>query len=179
MPVPSATAFLFPRLLGSDFEALPPLVRALHSREGAQRYRGRVAVERGRNVLSRLCAWATRLPPAGEGGIDVEIVAHDGVEQWTRTVAGHDMRSRLWASDGLLCERLGLVTFGFRLGVEGEAITWRVVRFRALGLPLPAAWFRGVRARETQRDGRYLFDVEAALPLAGLLVHYRGHLDLD
>lgn len=171
-----AAPLLFPSLLGERFDALPPVVRALHLHAGAQRLHGEVEVERGTGWLSRLCAWATRLPPAGRGPMEVEIVAMPGSERWTRRVAGHAMPSRLWSRDGLLCERLGLVTFGFRLSVEDAAIVWRVVGVAVFGLRLPARWFEGVAARESARDGRYCFDVAAALPLAGLLVRYRGWL---
>ena len=58
-------------------------------------------------------------------------------------------------------------------------LTWRLVRVRALGLPLPLGWFGGVRAREFERDGRYRFDVRAALPGIGLLVHYQGWLNVE
>ena len=62
---------------------------------------------------------------------------------------------------------------------EDGAIVWRVVRVHALGVPLPARWFRSVRARESAGDdGRYHFDVSASMPIAGLLVHYRGWLDV-
>jgi len=167
---------LFPTLLGTGFEDLPPRVRALHLREGVQRLSGEVEVVRGTRWLSRVCAWATRLPPAGSAPITVEIVAAPGHERWTRHVAGHAMPSRLWASEGLLCEKLGLVTFAFRLCAEDGAIAWRVERVRVFGLPLPAAWFDGVAARESERDGRYHFEVAAMLPVAGLLVGYRGWL---
>jgi hypothetical protein len=167
---------LFPSLLGAAFNDLPPRVRALHLHAGTQWLQGEVKVERGKGWLSRLCAWATRLPPAGEGPIAVELTALPGEERWTRHVAGHAMPSRLWARDGLLCERLGLVTFGFRLDVENEAIVWRVTRVRVFGLALPAYWFRDVVARESQQGDCYCFDVAAALPLIGLLVHYRGRL---
>lgn len=175
---------LYRSLLGAQFDRLPPTLQRLHLAAGRQLYRGKVEVDRGHGWLSRLCAWATRLPRAGHGPIKVEIVAGDGREQWTRLFAGHAMRSRLWARDGLLGERLGLVTFGFALSVEdapghGPEIVWRVVRVRALGLPLPSRWFGQVKAREYERDGRYRFDVAAALPLVGLLVHYRGWLDVD
>jgi len=53
------------------------------------------------------------------------------------------------------------------------------VRVRVLGIPLPAAWFAGVHAREYERDGRYRFDVVATLPLIGLLVHYHGWLEFE
>jgi len=170
---------LFARLLGSAFGTLSPRVRALHLREGATRWRGEVEVERGRGSLAALCIRATRLPPPGRGPIEVEIVAGEKDERWTRHVGGHAMRSQLWEADGLLCERLGLVTFGFALSARDGAIEWRVVRVRALGVPLPARWFGAVAAREFEADGRYRFDVQAALPLAGPLVRYRGWLDVD
>ena len=80
--------------------------------------------------------------------------------------------------DDLLCEQLGLARFGFRLTVEEGVIVWRVARVHALGVPLPVRWFRSVQARESASDdGRYCFDVSAWMPIAGLLVHYRGWLD--
>jgi len=169
---------LFSRLLGESFANLAPRVRALHLREGTHRHRGVVEVERGASVLAKLCAYATRLPPAGHGPIEVEIVASTDGETWSRHVGRHVMRSRLSAHDGLLHERLGLATFVFRLQARAGAIEWRVERVRALGLPLPARWFAGVSARESEADGRYHFDVRASMPLAGLLVHYRGWLDV-
>jgi len=169
---------LFERLLGSAFDTLDPCVRTLHRDHGERRYAGEVEVERGRHPLAWLCARATRLPPAGRGSIDVEIIADAAGERWSRRVGAHVMRSRLWARDGLLHERLGAVTFVFRLQARGGAIEWSVVRVRALGLPLPARWFAAVGAREADGEGRYTFDVRAALPIAGLLVRYRGWLDV-
>lgn len=171
---------LFARLLGDAFESLPAPLQILHLRDGRALWRGEVEVVRGRSLLSRLCAWVTRLPPQGTGPIEVEIVAAEGREQWTRHVAGHAMRSRLWAGDGLLNERLGLVDFRFRLTSVDRDIVWTVAGVRVLGLlPLPVSWFSQVRARESAEDGRYRFEVVAALPLAGPLVHYRGWLAVE
>ncbi|MET0815224.1 MAG: DUF4166 domain-containing protein [Pseudoxanthomonas sp.] len=169
---------LFQRLLGAGFETLPAVVRTLHATLGHRRYRGQVEVVRGGNPISRLFAWATRLPPAGRGEVEVEIDASQGQERWTRHIGGRPMPSRLWEQDGLLCEQLGLVRFGFRLSVEDGGIVWRVQRVDALGLGLPARWFGHVLARESELDGRYRFDVAAALPVVGLLVRYRGWLDV-
>jgi len=176
---PQAPPSLYRQLLGASFDTLAPSLRTLHSRDGRRRYHGKVDVERGTGLLSGLCARATRLPPAGKGPIAVEIDARTGREQWSRAFAGHAMRSRLWARDGLLCERLGLATFGFRLSIDQGGIAWRVARVRALGVPLPVSWFSGVHAREFERDGRYRFDVTAHVPWVGLLVHYRGWLDTE
>jgi hypothetical protein len=179
-----AAPLLFPELLGERFDALPPKVRDLHLGSGTQRLVGEVTVDRGSGWLSRLCAWATRLPPAGAGPIAVDICAAPCAERWTRHIAGHAMPSRLWADQGLLCERLGLVTFGFRLAVEenasgDRALVWRVAQVRALGIALPTVWFTDVVARESQRGERYCFDVRAVLPLVGLLVRYEGWLHVD
>ena len=172
-------ATLYGALLHDDYARLPRTVALLHARDGQRRYRGDVVVERGTSWLSRLCAWATRLPPSGEGPIAVDIDTDRDGETWTRHVAGHAMRSRLRAHHGRLRERLGLVTFDFRLVVDDSELRWQVERVRALGLPLPRRAFTGVVARESERDGRYAFDVRATLPVAGLLVHYRGTLDVE
>ena len=170
---------LFRQVLGDAFDQLPPRVKALHSREGYNRYRGEVEVSRGEHPLARWFARATRLPPAGKGAIEVEIDARGHGERWTRRIGGHAMPSRLWSQDRLLCEQLGLVRFGFALTVEEGVLVWRVARVRALGLPLPARWFDAVRACEYESEGRYWFDVTAAMPVAGALVHYRGWLEVD
>jgi hypothetical protein len=175
-----STPTLFLMLLGDQADRLPPLVRRLHARDDRRVYRGEADVERGGSLLARLAGAAAALPPASaDTHLDVTIEPWRDGERWTRNFGGAGMQSRMWASGGLLRERLGLVTFGFKLGSEDDALVWRVARVSCLGVPLPAALFRGVIAREFQRDGRYCFDVRAELPLAGLLVHYRGWLDVE
>jgi hypothetical protein len=174
----AAVSSSFAQVLGPAFDTLPAPVRALHVAQGGHRYHGEVQVERGSGWLSRFVAAATHLPPAGTGPVCVEIMASPLEERWTRFIGGRAMPSRLWREDERLCERLGLATFGFRLEVVDGVIAWRVERVRVFGLSLPARWFTGVGARESADGGRYAFDVWASLPLAGLLVHYRGWLDV-
>ena len=179
--MPALNEALYVRVLGPLFDTLSPRLQSLHSRPGAWRYSGEVEVLRGTRWLARLCSWATRLPPAAKGRVEVEIEAIDGMEKWTRHIGGRSMPSRLWEQDGLLCEQLGPVRFGFRLSVEQGAITWRVARVNVLGLGLPTRWFREVLAyeSESEADGHYRFDVAATLPGIGLLVHYRGWLHVE
>ncbi|WP_313916001.1 peptidoglycan editing factor PgeF [Tahibacter sp.] len=175
-----ASKLTFPRLLGRAFAHLPPTVRTLHLQPGQRRYSGAATIRRGRNWLARLCGFVTGMPPAMQDApLFVDILASPDGEQWTRNFDGHRMRSRLWRKQGRLCERLGLVTFAFTLRVDGAALCWHVDKVSALGIPLPARWFRGVHARESEDgEGRYCFEVAAALPLAGELVHYSGWLDV-
>ena len=172
---------LFQRLLDpTAFATLPARVRKIHEALQTKTYRGQTDIERGSGFLAGVLAAATFLPPSG-ANIDTEVeiaVSPDG-ERWTRNFGGRRMRSQLWSADGLLCERLGLATFGFGLSVENGVLFWRLHRVSSLGIPLPVKWFDGVVAREFEEDGRYRFDVRAALPFVGLLVHYRGWLDVD
>jgi Domain of unknown function (DUF4166) len=171
---------LFARLLGDRFDQLPPRVRALHARETTHTYAGRADVERGSSLMSRWMGAATRLPvDKTDQELHVTIEPTANGERWTRRFADHAMPSQLWDAGGLLREKLGLATFGFRLDVRDGELTWRVESVRALGIPLPARMFRGVAAHEFERDGRYHFDVRAELSFVGLLVHYRGWLDVE
>jgi hypothetical protein len=166
-------------LLGADFDSLPPAVRALHESRGDRILSGRCDVERGGTFLSRALATLARLPAAGRDvPVTVAIRCAAGRETWTRTFGGRNMRSQLRARGQRLEERLGPAAFLFGIAAKDGSLVWTLEGVRALGIPLPVAWFRGVTARESADGPRYFFDVRAELPLAGLLVHYRGVLDV-
>lgn len=170
---------LFARVIGPDFARLPPTVRCLHAARGPRRYTGHGTVRRGTHPLARLCGAVARLPPtyAGPMAVDMQSTATD--ERWVRRFGGHAMPSALQAhADGLL-ERLGPLRFVFALQVRDRMLHWRVRSVRVFGVPLPPRWFAGVGAREFERGGRYRYDVFARLPRIGLLVRYRGDLDVD
>lgn len=170
---------LFRHLLGIEFDSLPSAVRQVHDGRAERVLRGRCDVERGTSPLSRLLAALTSLPAAGRDvPLTVTILSDANGETWTRAFGERRMRSSLRARGGLLEERLGPAGFRFRLATREGAIVWKLESVRALGLPLPLAWFHGVEARESADGSRYRFDVRAALPLAGLLVHYRGELEV-
>jgi hypothetical protein len=178
--IPESAPEPFAAILGAAFAQLPEPVRRLH-RGGARRFAGRASVERGGNLLARCLATIAGLPPAcADGAIVVELEPLARGERWTRRFNGHVMRSRLWADRrGSLREQLGPLCFRFALEGSGDALRWHVIGVRALGLPLPAAWFRGVAACESVADGRYVFEVRAAVPMAGEIVRYRGWLAVD
>lgn len=169
---------VFQQVLRAPFFNLPDPVRALHSVRGRARYAGRVRVERGRNPLARVCAAVAGLPPAmDDAPLQVEFVAEDGTETWSRDFGGHPMVSRLRCRKGMLEERLGPLRFRFALHVADGALYWRAVGMRVLGIvPLPAWLLARVRCREREHEGRYAFRGEVALPLLGPLIRYEGWL---
>jgi hypothetical protein len=120
------------------------------------------------------------LPPAGKSvPLRVSITPDRRGETWERFFDGRPMRSALRERGGFLEERLGPTVLRFALEAAPAAIEWKLVAVRSFGLPLPLAWFDKVRARESLDGVLYAFDVRAELPIAGLLVHYRGTLDAE
>lgn len=173
------TPTLFQRLMGAEFYHLAPQVKTLHSQRGRFIWSGMCSIDRGRGLLARLACSVARLPPSmRDAPVRVEFTCDDTCETWQRSFNGVPMRSRLDFDAGLLHERLGLMSFRFRLYRIGSELHWVAEEAKLLGLiPLPAVWREGVRCCESGGDDdRYRFMVEARLPLIGLLIRYEGWL---
>jgi Domain of unknown function (DUF4166) len=167
---------LFGHLLKQSFNELPPAIRKVHDAR-SKCLRGKGDVTRGAHWLVKWLAPFASLPPTSNNiPIAVEIVVHPQGETWSRSFNGHLMQSHLRAAEPLLAERLGAMTLFFRLHGDANGIHWHVAGAKCLGVPLPTKWFTGAVAREQILNERYSFDVRAALPIVGLLVHYRGWL---
>lgn len=169
---------LYRRLLRERFEALPPRVRELHDVASASSWSGRADVERGASLASRVVATLFGLPPAGrDQALRVTFQVDGDREIWSREFGDAVFRSVQYERGGLLRERVGPSTFVFALdtSAEGMALQLRGVRF--LGVPLPRFLAPSVRTFESERDGRYRFEVEASLPLLGRIVRYAGWLE--
>lgn len=168
---------LYRRVMGAEFDRLRPVVRALHDvlRDGGAS--GRATVTRGGHPIARLIAAAIGFPPAGEHALHVSFAERDGEETWTRDFAGRRFRSRLSQRGGELVERFGPLRFRFALVREGGSLRMVMRGWSCLGLALPLALAPRSDACETEdAQGRFGFDVPIALPLVGLVVHYRGWL---
>lgn len=167
---------LYARVMGADFERLPPAVRRIHDvcrDSGAQ---GEGLVERGRGLLARALAAAMRFPPEGRWPLHVAFAEQGGVERWTRDFGGHRFASELSAKGERLVERFGPLRFAFDLPSGPDGLEMRLRGWSALGIPLPVALAPRIKAREWEEEGRFRFEVEAALPLAGEIVRYSGWL---
>jgi hypothetical protein len=169
---------LFHQLLGESFAAIPDSIKKLH--DGRTKVlSGRCDVIRGTGVLSRFFGFVTSLPPAGDNQlIKVTIECGPNHEMWIRDFGHAKMQSTLTASSNILFERLGPMRFQFKLEYQRSrnTIKWHLIRVSLLGIPLAVKWFSAVTAEESERDGKYYFEVSAALPLAGMLVQYKGWL---
>ena len=118
------------------------------------------------------------MPP--EGPDQPLVVTFEPVgetEVWSRRFGKALFRSVQYERGGLLQERVGPTTFVFTPVATTEGLALRLDGFRVLGIPLPQLLHPTVRTFEREHHGRYEFEVEARLPLFGLLVRYAGWLE--
>ena len=131
-----------------------------------------------RSLPSRIAAAIAGLPP--EGPDQPLVVTFEPVgetEVWSRRFGKALFRSVQYERGGLLHERVGPTTFVFTPVATTEGLALRLDGFRVLGIPLPRPLHPTVRTFEREHHGRYEFEVEARLPLFGLLVRYAGWLE--
>lgn len=168
---------LYRRVMRDDFGRLPPAVRDMHILAGAGLAEGRATVTRGTNPFARIVAKIMGFPPAGEDvPVTVRFVERDGWETWVRQFGASRFSSELSQLGDLMVERFGVLRFGFELRGAPEGLSMHLRRwwFGPIPMPLPLGP-KGV-ARETERDGRFHFDVPIALPFVGPVVTYQGWL---
>jgi hypothetical protein len=174
------TTPLYRRLLGPRFDELPGQVRALHDVAGTSVWVGRADVERGRSLASRMVATLFGLPPAGRDQVlRVTFTPDGGTELWTRQFGDAVFRSLQYERRGLLRERVGPSTFVFALATSPDGMALKLKGVRFVGVPLPRFLAPAVATFESERGGRYHFEVEASLPLLGRIVRYQGWLERE
>lgn len=170
------------RILGPAFDRLPPRVRELHETEAQRQWRGQAEVRRGTNPLARLAAAIIGFPRAGIATpVSVTFTPEARGERWTRDFGGRKFSSLQHEGTGrntrLLVERFGPAAFAMALVVEGDRLTLVPRRWSLFGVPMPRALMPSGPSFETDDNGKFRFDVDIRLPLAGLVVAYRGTLE--
>ena len=170
---------LYARIMGADFDRLPPAVRAKHEVCGDAGATGEGMVERGHGLAARLIGAVMRFPPTGRYPVHVAFAEKDGVERWTRDFGGHVFGSELSEKRGLVVERFGPIRFAFALPADGKGLAMALRRWSIFRIPLPRFLAPRIAAREWQEEnGRFGFDVRVAMPLVGPVVRYAGWLAL-
>ena len=175
------SAPLYRRVLGPAFDTLPAPVRTLHAGT-TRRWAGRAEVRRGGGLAARAVCRLVGFPDAGTGvPLTVTLAPEGDGERWTRVFAGKTFTSLQRPGSGrtehLLLERFGPIEIALALVVEDGCLFLVPRRWTFLGIPLPKALLPGGTSFESDRGGRFGFDVEIAAPLVGLIVGYRGTLE--
>jgi hypothetical protein len=171
-----ATTPLYARAMGARFDALPPMVRAMHDLSGDAGATGEGAVRRGRG-LAWLIGRVMGFPPAGSYPVHVAFAAQGGEERWTRDFGGHVFSSTLSQAGQGVAERFGPLRFTFDLSSGSEGLAMVLRGWTAFGVPMPRWLGPRIIGREWQEDERFRFEVGVGLPLLGEVVYYTGWLE--
>ncbi len=176
---------LYPRLLGSAWLDLDPVVRQLHTADRV--VTARLEVRHGQGLLARIVRSLLRLPRSTDGHDAVLRITSDArTERWTRTFGRRSLVTIQRAlSDGCLGERIGPLEFRFRLHADAGALSYvqvgAVLISGRWSMPLPRWIAPRVEAREERHDGgdRAHVRVEICAPMIGFLMSYEGCLAVE
>ena len=173
---------LYRRILGTAFDRLPPSLQRLHQPGAQAQWSGLASVQRGTSRLAALISRLFGFPGAGDVAVTVTFRTDaKGRETWTRNFSSRLMVSTqepgTRRNTHLITERFGPFAFGLALVLDGAVLRLIPRRWTLFGLPLPRALMPQGDSYETERDGKFRFHVEIALPLIGPVVTYDGWLD--
>lgn len=178
---------LYPRLIGDAWSQLSEPLRRIHSTGALKCCVGSFSVQHGTMLPTRLLIRFLGLPAAGEN-ISTRLVVTPLVngERWDRTFARKSFRTEQREHAGqLLAERIGAMEILFRLAVINGALCYQQTRavlcVGRLRVPLPRWLSPQITAREwaLQDESRVHVSVSVQAPLTGLLISYRGFIDME
>lgn len=167
---------LYQKVIGAEFKKLPASIENLHNVVRDAGFHGEAQVTSGKNPLAKLAAKIFGFPSAGKHDLHVHIKVDGKGETWTRSFSGKKFSSRLQKSESHLTESFGPFQFRFNLPVNDNGLAMEMAGWKFCFVPLPLFLAPQSRASEWDEDGRFHFDVPIALPVIGLMVHYRGWL---
>lgn len=176
---------LYPRLLGSAWFDLDPVVRQVHAAD--QVITATLEIRHGQGPVARIVRSVLRLPIAADGHATTLRITPDArTERWTRTFGRRSLVTIQRAlSDGCLGERIGPLELRFRLHTAAGALSYvqigAVLIVGRWSIPLPRWIAPRVEAREEREDGgdRAHVHVRICAPMIGFLMSYEGCLEVE
>ena len=159
------------------FAKLPDLVQQAH--RGTIRLSGSAKVERGKG-LGGLIALILGLPKSNPKA-DLVVTAWHFPDQmiWSRTFDGKAFESTFKKDDDLLVEQMGPLSLYLQPMCEGGRLVYRLIGTQIGPIPVPRFLAPSMSAWESEKDGKYAFEVSVRLPLFGQVIRYSGSLDLE
>jgi hypothetical protein len=159
------------------FVKLPDVVQRAH--RGTIRLSGLACVERGRG-LGGLIAMIMRLPKSNPAA-DLVVTAWHFADQmvWSRSFDGRVFESTFKKEDDFLVEQMGPLSLFLQPMAEGGRLVYRLIATHLGPIALPRMLAPSMTAWESEKDGKYAFEVSVSLPFLGRLVRYSGSLDLE
>ena len=172
---------VFQQLLGSTFDELPPILQSIHQPANGQTWYGESEVLGGRNPIGAFVARVLGLySKPGIKPVSVKFSAIPGGQKWDRDFNGHKFSSTFTLGTGnkeyLAIEKLGPVRVALALVRRGDKLHFIPRKWSLLGIPMPGFMLPREDSFEYEEDGVFHFNVAVRVPIAGLIVGYRGWL---
>ncbi len=169
---------IYKSLLGERYQELPAEIQELHDIKDEAFYRGECQVRQGKGLLALLTAKIMGFPPAmPHAQVSIHFKHEDGLEHWKRTFGSHVFYSRQWLQDGILFEKIGLITIAFDVQADAKSLALHIKRIFFAGIQVPAFLYPDIIAQETSQEGRFHFLVKANMPFIGPVIEYTGWLE--
>lgn len=167
---------LYRRVMGDEFDRLPPVLRQFHGSLVGASASGAVRVSRGGGIIGRRFGGLLGLPEVGDAvPIRVEVRIEGEKEHWVRWFDDEAETTRQWADDGLLVEEAFPFRFRFELITDGASLEFRQHDVKLLALlPFPSFVSPHTQARMTARDDGWDVRVSVSVPLVGVVIEYLG-----
>jgi len=170
---------VFRRVLGADFDRLPPSLRHAHDNKTV-RLTGQADVRTYLGAFGAAICWMVGLPRQG-AGVPTCVVftpGAGGTVHWHRDFDGREYTSNFSAgigrNAGRLIEKMGVITVIFALERQGDLLYFEIIGGRLFGIPLPKMLSPRCVAYESEQDGAFMFDITIGLPMFGRLIAYKG-----
>jgi hypothetical protein len=159
------------------FVKLPDLVQKAH--RGTIKLFGTAKVERGVG-LGGLIAAIMGLPKSNPKA-DLTVMAWHFPDQivWSRTFDGKVFESTFKKDDDLLVEQMGPLSLYLQPMCEGGRLVYRLIGTQIGPITVPRILAPSMNAWESEKDGKYQFEVSVGLPVFGQVIRYSGTLDLE
>lgn len=118
---------------------------------------------------------------AADVPVTVTFVPERRGERWTRNFGGKVFTSVQSVGTGrdqnLLVERFGIARVSLALVLDQDRLVFVPRRWSLLGISMPDRLLPSGSSFETEKHGRFCFDITIHVPFVGLIVAYHGTLE--
>ena len=169
-------------VMGESFFRLAAPIQAVHNKFSPFVMRGKADVSGSDGLLARLVRKLFGFPSIAKGtAVQVSFDFIGRREIWNRQFGIFKFKSEQFVGKGrylgLIMEKFGPFSFGMAVLERDGALELKIRSGDFLGIPIPRFLLPSPIAREHAADGRFNFEVEINLPLAGQIVKYQGWLE--
>jgi hypothetical protein len=98
---------------------------------------------------------------------------------WSRTFDGRSFESTFVRDEDFLVEKMGPLSLYLQPMAEGGRLVYRLIATQIGPITVPRVLAPSMTAWESEKDGKYAFEVTVSLPVFGRVIRYSGSLDLE